>query len=122
MNVVGGRYRTFNVFQPMDTLFYRFEWWYPLWFVHWMDTLDDLISNGYSLWFNALSFAMNVVSGRYRTFNVFQPMDTLFYRFEWWYPLWFVHWMNTLDDLISNRYSLWFIFELDSFNGSRVSG
>jgi hypothetical protein len=25
MNVVGGRNRTFNVFQPMDTLFYRFE-------------------------------------------------------------------------------------------------
>jgi hypothetical protein len=32
--------------------------------------------------FNALSFAMNVVSGRNMTFNVFQPMDTLFYRFE----------------------------------------
>jgi len=71
---------------------------------------------------NALSFAMNVVVGRYRTFNVFQPMDTLFYRFEWWYPLWFVHWMDTLDDLISNEYSLWFIFELDSFNGSRIGG
>jgi hypothetical protein len=32
--------------------------------------------------FNASSFAMNVVGGRYKTFNVFQPMDTLFYRFE----------------------------------------
>jgi hypothetical protein len=32
--------------------------------------------------FNALSFAMNVVSGGNRTFDVFQPMDTLFYRFE----------------------------------------
>jgi len=31
---------------------------------------------------NALSFAMNVVVSRYMTFNVFQPMDTLFYRFE----------------------------------------
>jgi len=27
-----------------------------------------------------------------------------------------------LDDLISNGYSLWFIFDLDSFNGSRVCG
>jgi len=32
--------------------------------------------------FNALSFAMNVVDGRNRTFNVFQQMDTLFYQFE----------------------------------------
>jgi hypothetical protein len=32
--------------------------------------------------FKALSFAMNVVSGGNRTFYVFQPMDTLFYRFE----------------------------------------
>jgi hypothetical protein len=35
-----------------------------------------------SIHLNALSFAMNVVVGRYRAFNVFQPMDTLFYRFE----------------------------------------
>jgi hypothetical protein len=27
-----------------------------------------------------------------------------------------------MDDLISNGYSLWFIFELDSFNGSKVYG
>jgi hypothetical protein len=72
--------------------------------------------------FNALSFAMNVVGGRHRTFNVFQPMDTLFYRFERWYPLWFILWMDTMDDLISNGYSLWFIFELDSFNGSKGYG
>jgi hypothetical protein len=31
---------------------------------------------------------MNVVSGGKMTFYVFQPMNTLFYRFEWWYPLW----------------------------------
>jgi hypothetical protein len=30
--------------------------------------------------------------------------------------------MDTMDDLISNGYSLWFIFELDSFNGSKVDG
>jgi hypothetical protein len=30
MNVVGGRSRTFNVFQPMDTLIYQFEGGYPL--------------------------------------------------------------------------------------------
>jgi len=57
--------------------------------------------------FNALSFAMNVVGGRNKTFNVFQPMDKLFYRFERWYPLWFILWMDTMDDLISNGYSLW---------------
>jgi hypothetical protein len=33
-----------------------------------------------SIHLNVLSFAMNVVVGRYRTFSVFQPMDTLFYR------------------------------------------
>jgi len=56
--------------------------------------------------FNALSFAINVVGGRNRTFDVFQPMDTLFYRFERWYPLWFIIWMDTMDDLNSNGYSL----------------
>jgi hypothetical protein len=49
-------------------------------------------------------------------------MDTLIYRFERGYPLWFVLWMDTMDDLISNGYSLWFIFELDSFNGSKIWG
>jgi len=43
MNVVIGGKRTFYVFQPMNTLFYRFEWWYPLWL---NDTLDVLISIG----------------------------------------------------------------------------
>jgi hypothetical protein len=31
-----------------------------------------------SIYLNVLSFAMNVIVGRYMTFNVFQPMDTLF--------------------------------------------
>jgi hypothetical protein len=43
MNVVSGGKRTFYMFQPMNTLFYRFEWWYPLWL---NDTLDVLISIG----------------------------------------------------------------------------
>jgi hypothetical protein len=30
--------------------------------------------------------------------------------------LWFIYQTDTMDDLISNGYSLWFIFELDSLN------
>jgi hypothetical protein len=43
MNVVSGGKMIFYVFQPTNTLFYRFEWWYPLWL---NDTLDVLISIG----------------------------------------------------------------------------
>jgi len=58
--------------------------------------------------FNTLSFAMNVVGGRNRTFDVFQPMDTcfiglkddihcdLFFKWIQW-MIWFQ--MGTLCDL-----------------------
>jgi hypothetical protein len=75
-----------------------FHWW------HSQSCCTTCTFNDISYWlfkfhsFKVLSFAMNVVSGGKRTFYVFQPMNTLFYRFEWWYPLWL---NETLDVLIS---------------------